>query len=103
VGKNKILVWKGNPSYNTVFKEFNLINDTTVWIRDLFGYYEGKIVVQLLNNKHLLDENIYILKDGKPWLISTVVPTVKATGIAPEMILIPGTEFSFEVTTSEVS
>jgi gamma-glutamyl hercynylcysteine S-oxide synthase len=101
VGKNKILVWKGNPSYNTVFKEFNLVNDTTVWIRDLFGYYEGKIVVQLLNNKHLLDENIYILKGGKPWLISTVVPTVKATGIAPEMILIPGTEFSFEVTTSE--
>ncbi len=50
-GKNKILVWKGNPSYKTVFKEFNLVNDTIVRIRDIFGYYEGKIVIQLLNNK----------------------------------------------------
>ena len=22
-GKNKIIIWKGNPSYKTVFKEFN--------------------------------------------------------------------------------
>jgi len=101
MGKTRIIVWKGNPSYNTVNKEFNLKNDTTVRIRDLFGYYEGKLVVQLLNNKLLLDENIHVLKGGTPWLISTVIPTVKATGIAPEMILIPGTEFSYEVTTGE--
>jgi formylglycine-generating enzyme required for sulfatase activity len=100
-GKNKILIWKGNPSYKTVFKEFNLANDTIVRIRDIFGYYEGKIVVQLLNNKHLLDEDIHLFKGGKPWLISSVVLTVKATGIAPDMILIPGTEFSYEVTTGE--
>jgi formylglycine-generating enzyme required for sulfatase activity len=99
--KNKILVWKGNPSYKTVFKEFNLVDDTIIRIRDIFGYYEGKIVVQLLDNKHLLDENIILSKGGKPWLVSSVVPTVKATGIAPDMILVPGTEFSFEVTTGE--
>jgi iron(II)-dependent oxidoreductase len=99
--KNKILLWKGNPSYKTVFKEFNLTRDTVVRIKDIFGYYEGKIVVQLMNNKHLLDENIHTLKGGKPWLISSVVPTVKATGIAPDMVLVPGTEFSFEVTTGE--
>ena len=23
-GKNKIVIWKGNPSYKTVYKEFNL-------------------------------------------------------------------------------
>ena len=55
----------------------------------------------LLNNKRLLDENIHMLKGGKPWLISTVVHTVKATGIAPDMILVPGTEFSYDVSTGE--
>jgi len=100
-GKTKIIIWKGNPLYNTVNKEFNLKNDTAVRVKDLFGYYEGKIVVQLLDGKLLLDEDIHMLKGGKPWLISTVAPTVKATGIAPEMVLIPGGEFSYEVTTGE--
>jgi formylglycine-generating enzyme required for sulfatase activity len=42
-----------------------------------------------------------MFKGGKPWLISSVVPTVRATGIAPDMILVPGTDFSYEVTTGE--
>ncbi len=42
-----------------------------------------------------------MFKGGKPWLISSVAPTVKATGIAPDMILVPGIEFSYEVTTGE--
>ncbi len=100
-GKNKIVIWKGNPSYKTVFKEFNLSRDTIVRIRDIFGYYEGKIVVQLMNSKLLLDENIHMFKGGKPWLISSVIHTVKATGIAPDMILVPGTEFTFDVSTGE--
>jgi formylglycine-generating enzyme required for sulfatase activity len=100
-GMNNILVWKGNPSYKTDFKKFNLVSDTSIRIRDIFGYYEGKIVIQLLNNGHLLDEDIHMFRGGKPWLISSVIPTVRATGIAPEMILIPGIEFTYEVSTSE--
>jgi formylglycine-generating enzyme required for sulfatase activity len=99
--KKKVVIWKGNPSYDAEFKEFKLANDTVVRVKDLFGFYEGKIVVQLIDNKHLLDENIHQFKGGKPWLISKVVPTAKATGIAPDMILIPGTDFSYEVTTGE--
>jgi gamma-glutamyl hercynylcysteine S-oxide synthase len=99
--KNKIILWKGNPSYKTIFRELNLSKDSIVRIKDIFGYYEGKIVVQLLNNNHLLDEEIYFYKGGKPLLISSVVHTVRATGIAPEMVLVPGTEFSFDVSTAE--
>lgn len=98
---NRVVVWKGNPSNKTAFREFRLRNDTTVSLRDQFGYYQGKIVVQLLEGKHLLDENIHYLKGGRPWLVSRVEPTVRATGVAPEMILIPGTEFTYEVGTSE--
>jgi len=100
-GNNKVIVWKGSPSYNTDFKEFNLMRDTAVRIKEIFGYYEGKLVVQLIINKHLADENVHIFKGGKPWLISTVESTVRATGIAPGMVLIPGTDFSFDVTSNE--
>ncbi|MDX9947855.1 MAG: formylglycine-generating enzyme family protein [Bacteroidales bacterium] len=98
---NRVLVWKGNPSNKTAFKEFSLRSDTIISLRDHFGYYEGKIVVQLLDGKHLLDENIHYLEGGRPWLVSRVEPTVRATGIAPDMVLIPGAEFSYEVGTSE--
>ena len=100
-GKNKILVWKGNPSYRTDFKEFIVTGDTVVRVKDLFGFYEGKIVIQLTVNKILQDENVLSFKGGNPWLISKVVPTVKATGIAPDMVLIPGAEFTFKVSTAE--
>jgi gamma-glutamyl hercynylcysteine S-oxide synthase len=100
-GKSNIILWKGNPSYKTDFKDFKILTDTIVRIKDIFGYYEGKIVVQLVENKHLLDENILFVKGGKPWLISAVIPTIRTTGIAPDMILVPGTRFSYEVSTGE--
>ena len=100
-GNGNLLVWKGNPSYNTENKEFKLDCDTVVRVKDLFGYYEGKIVVQLIVKKRLKDENVHILKGGKPWLISRVAPTARATGVAPDMVLIPGTDFSFNITTEE--
>ena len=100
-GRSSMVIWKGNPSYSTEYKEFKLSGDTVIRVKDLFGYYEGKLVVQLIVNKRLKDENIQILKGGKPWLVSKVVPTLRATGIAPDMVLIPGTNFSFNVTTLE--
>lgn len=100
-GENRVLVWKGNPSYRTVYKEFRLKSDTIISLRENFGYYQGKIVVQLLEGKHLLDENIHHFEGGKPWLVSRVEPTVRATGLAPDMILIPGADFSYEVGASD--
>ncbi len=92
-----VLVWKGDPSYKTEKKEMVLAGDTTLRVRDMFGYYEGKIVVQLLEGKILKDENIVRFRGGQPWLISRVEPTPPATGIPSDMVLIPGTTFSFSV------
>jgi len=58
-------------------------------------------VVQLLNGKNLLDENIHYLSGGRPWMVSTVERTVRASGIAPDMVLIPGTEFTYELSADE--
>ncbi len=96
-----LLIWKGEPSNNTLFKEYHLKNDSTLRVKDIFGYYEGKIVLQSIENKRLTDENVLFLKGGKPWLISRVTPTVRSTGLLPDMVLIPGTTFSFSVSTNE--
>lgn len=99
--KGKILIWKGNPSYQNISRELKTISDTVVSVKDLFGHYEGKIVIQLIENKKLIDENVLLLKGGKPWLVSKVVPTARALNVPPEMVLVPGTNFSFNVTTDE--
>lgn len=94
-------IWKGNPSYKTTFKEYRIRRDTLIRIKDVFGYYEGKVVVQLIENKLLKDEDVLTLKGGKPWLISRPELTGLAVSTAPEMVLVPGRTFSFNVTTRE--
>jgi formylglycine-generating enzyme required for sulfatase activity len=97
----KIMIWKGNPSYKTQFKEFKHGTDTVIRVKDLFGFYEGKIVVQLTDNDRIKDENILELKGGKPWLISKVTSTKKATVIPSDMLMVPGKEFSFDVSAND--
>ncbi len=92
-----IIVWKGDPSYQTEKKEIALKGDTTLRIRDLFGYFEGKIVVQLLDGKILKDENIVRLRGGQPWLVSSVEPTSTSAGVPSDMVMIPGATFTFGV------
>ena len=100
-GIRKLLIWKGEPSYQTFNKEFRILKDTTIRVKDIFGFYEGKIVLQLIENKRLRDENILSLKGGKPWIISKVNNTKKASNIPPDMILVPGTVFSYNVSANE--
>lgn len=100
-GLKRLVIWKGNPSYQTVNKEFHLRNDTTIRIKDIFGYYEGKIVLQLIENKRLKDENILTMKGGKPWLISKTIPTIKSSAVPADMVFIPGTRLSFNVTSND--
>ncbi len=100
-GLNRLLIWKGEPSYQTSYKEFRIQNDTTIGVKDIFGYYEGKIVLQLILNKRLKDENVLDLKGGKPWIISKVNRTKKSSDIPGDMVLVPGVMFSFNVTTNE--
>ena len=63
----------------------------------MFGYYEGKIVIQLLSEKILMDENIIRIKGGQPWLISKVTRTPRMTEYDRNMVLVPGTDFAYSV------
>jgi gamma-glutamyl hercynylcysteine S-oxide synthase len=97
----RLLVWKGDPSYQTFNKEFTIHNDTTIGVKDIFGYYEGKIVLQLIADKRLKDENVLDLKGGKPWIISRVSRTKRSSDLPEDMVLVPGALFSFNITTDE--
>jgi len=92
-----LTIWKGSPSYQTFHKEFRIQKDTAIKVKDIFGYYEGKIVLQMIDNKRLKDENILELKGGKPWLISKVVRTSRAAQAVPDMTRVPGKPFSYTV------
>jgi formylglycine-generating enzyme required for sulfatase activity len=100
-GAGKMIFWKGSPSYQTFNKELKIKKDTTIRVKDLFGYYEGKIVIQLIENKRLKDENVLLLKGGKPWMISRVNETKKSTDLPTDMVLVPGALFTFDVSTNE--
>ncbi len=96
-----VLIWKGDPSYQTEKTEIALSGDTTLGLRDLFGYYEGKIVVQLLDGSILKDENIVRLKGGRPWLVSRVEPTSPSSVVPSDMVLIPGATFSYRLSSHD--
>ena len=100
-GVKDILIWKGNPSYQAIHKEIRISRDTTIRVKDLFGYYEGKIVLQLIENKRLKDENILKTMGGKPWIISKVNRTTASQKIPSDMVLVPGALFSFSVSAND--
>lgn len=100
-GKGKITLWKGNPSYKTDRKELNITKDTILSVKNLFGNFEGKLVIQVTENNILKDENILNIKGGKPWLVSRTVKSGLANSLPSDMVIIPGTLFSYEVTPGE--
>ncbi|MBN1107280.1 MAG: SUMF1/EgtB/PvdO family nonheme iron enzyme [Bacteroidales bacterium] len=99
--KGRVFFWKGNPSYKTENRQFRIVSDTAVCVRDLFGYYEGKIVIQLLDGKILKDENVINIKGGKPRLVSRTERTERADLVPDAMVLVPGGTFTYDVSTSE--
>jgi hypothetical protein len=89
----EIIIWKGNPSFQSIHKELKFKADTTVRVKDIFGFYEGKIVLQLVEQKLLKDENVLIIKGGTPWIISEVVRTERAASLPSDIYLFRRSHF----------
>lgn len=90
-----IKVWKGNPGYQKecyVFSSGNL----SLSMRNLFGDYEDKIVLQLFDKDELVDESILKWQLGMPWLISTTRQTKLYTSIPDGMVLVPDGKFVYQ-------
>lgn len=100
-GNGVFIIWKGNPSYQTQHYEIKFSGDTTIRITNIIGYYEGKIVMQYLENNRLRDENIQYHKGGKPWIISKVVRTRIVQTAPADMVLVPKARITYTLTTNE--
>jgi len=92
-----LYVWKGNPSYGSTHAELRMPIDTAIRTRDLLGYYEGKLVLQLVEGKNLKDENILRIAGGKPWIISKVVTTQRSAVIPSDMVFVPGSVITMDL------
>jgi formylglycine-generating enzyme required for sulfatase activity len=100
-GPGKLLVWKGNPSYSSKPINIKVNSDTVFRLRDILGYYEGKIVFQYLENEQIKDERIILAKGGKPWRTDKREKTKLAVSVPQEMILVPSSNINFTLTTDE--
>ncbi len=97
--EGRLKIWKGMPSYMSDSYETDIFDIAAVDVNTLFPGYEGKIVIQLFNSDGMLaDETVTAFRGGKPWLISKLVKTEPHKGKYPrDMVLIPGTGFSYEL------
>jgi iron(II)-dependent oxidoreductase len=98
----KVIVWAGMPSYSCRFVEFP-VGARTVSLREHLGQHEEKIVVQLFDEKELLDERVVNVSLATPRLVSRVERTQTAE-IAPSgMVAVPAGVFKYKTTRSFLS
>lgn len=92
---NKIVVSAGNPTYQAKQSEFRA-GKQVLKVSDLFGRYEGKIVVQLFDQKdQILDEKIVEVKLSTARLITQPEKTEPASSTPAGMVEIPAGLFNF--------
>jgi formylglycine-generating enzyme required for sulfatase activity len=97
----RVVVWKGDPSYDGISAEFYLDGDTLIGRGEIFGDYEGKLVFKLFDGDELADINIIHLTGGIPWLISKNERTEPADRIPRNMVLVPGATLRVTLTAND--
>lgn len=98
----KIVVWAGLPSYSCRSAEFPLAS-RTISLREHLGQHEEKFVVQLFDDKELLDERVVNVPLAAPRLISRVERTPVAQKTPAAMVEIPAGTFKFKTARSFLS
>lgn len=97
---DKIVIWAGIPAYDG--KSYELpVKSQTVALRDLFGRYEGKFVIQLFEKGELLDERVVTISPGSARLISKIKRTKKVSSAPKEMLKIPGAKVKTKLSSND--
>ena len=92
---DKVRVWAGNPSYERQCLEFRY-SPVRINLTEVFGRFEGKVVVQLMDKRGLLiDERTEQLIPGTPRLISRKETENISAPDPADMVKIPGGWFRY--------
>jgi formylglycine-generating enzyme required for sulfatase activity len=90
----EIRIWAGDPSYDKT--PFSVTGKTTaIKLSEKFDRYEGKFVVQLMQDGILQDEAVTAIAPGTPRLISEVKNTSHSPTAPNGMEKIPAGDFVF--------
>ncbi len=92
----KILIWTGLPTYQLTPKEY-AVGSLGIRLRETFGRYEGKFVIQLFDDNEILDERTVYIKPGIARLISSVTKTKTSKKTPEGMVEIPASDYTFKV------
>lgn len=92
-----LTIWAGDPSYEKT--PIRLTGGKQqVDVRERFGRYEGKLVLQAFEGRELVDETSIYLKPGVPRMISAVKRTATLSQAPTGMVRIPAGKFTFNTT-----
>jgi len=96
-GASQVRVWAGNPSYD---KEPVVLasGEQTMNVSEVFGRFEGKIVIQAFMGNELLDETSVAVKVGSSRLISSSTKTKPHQKIPIGMVKIPAGKLLWKTT-----
>jgi len=88
----KVKIWAGDPSYEK--KPVVLQGEKrTIDVRQAFGRFEGKFVVQAFDGNELVDEQLVYLKPGTSIKISDISRAKGASSVPEGMVKIPAGKF----------
>jgi gamma-glutamyl hercynylcysteine S-oxide synthase len=98
----KIIVWAGMPSYSSRSVEFP-VGKRTIALHEYLGRHEEKIVVQLFDERELLDERVVQVPLATPRLVSRTERTSFAMVAPAGMREIQSGTFTFKTSRSFLS
>lgn len=87
-------IWAGNPTYETSCKKYP-VKKLDLNLRELFGRYEGKFVIQLFNKDEIIDERIVEVKASTSRLVSVFKRTPRADKTPDRMVFIPKAKMKY--------
>jgi formylglycine-generating enzyme required for sulfatase activity len=93
---DELRIWAGNPSYQNPLMARFRPGKYELELMDLFGDYEGKVVVQLFSVNELMDERVVFHEPGSPRLVMKDTRNPVYSDPPRGMVKVPAGIFRFE-------